>query len=96
MGLVHVFLFLNVKDGPSRFRMASFYAVRLLMNSLLLLLFYVDLIACFVFHVQHRFMDLHAGQLHTHRFTLKLWDSCVVILTSASSAYVEVKLSAYD
>ena len=30
MGLVHVFLFLNVKDGPSRFRMASFYAVRLL------------------------------------------------------------------
>lgn len=28
MGLVHVFLFLNVKDGPSRFRMASFYAVR--------------------------------------------------------------------
>lgn len=27
MGLVYVFLFLNVKDGPSRFRMASFYAV---------------------------------------------------------------------
>lgn len=27
MGLVHVFLFLNVKDGPSRFRMATFYAV---------------------------------------------------------------------
>lgn len=27
MGLIHVFLFLNVKDGPSRFRMASFYAV---------------------------------------------------------------------
>lgn len=28
MGLIHVFLFLNIKDGPSRFRMASFYAVR--------------------------------------------------------------------
>lgn len=27
MGLVYVFLFLNVKDGPSRFRMASYYAV---------------------------------------------------------------------
>lgn len=28
LGFVHVFLFLNVKDGPSRFRMASFYTVR--------------------------------------------------------------------
>ncbi|KAL0165164.1 hypothetical protein M9458_040917, partial [Cirrhinus mrigala] len=25
LGGVHVFLFLNVKDGPSRFRMAGFY-----------------------------------------------------------------------
>lgn len=33
MGLIHVFLFLNVKDGPSRFRMASFYAVRWLLTS---------------------------------------------------------------
>lgn len=33
MGLIHVFLFLNVKDGPSRFRMASFYAVRWLLKS---------------------------------------------------------------
>uniref|UniRef100_UPI0037E8F8C5 XK-related protein 5a n=1 Tax=Semicossyphus pulcher TaxID=241346 RepID=UPI0037E8F8C5 len=37
MGLVHVFLFLNVKDGPSRFRMASFYAFMLVENATLLL-----------------------------------------------------------
>lgn len=27
LGGVHVFLFLNVKDGPSRYRMAGFYTV---------------------------------------------------------------------
>ena len=27
MGLVHIFLFLNVKDGPSRYHVAGFYAV---------------------------------------------------------------------
>ncbi|TKS75610.1 XK-related protein 5 [Collichthys lucidus] len=37
MGLVHIFLFLNVKDGPSRFRMASFYAFMLIENATLLL-----------------------------------------------------------
>ncbi|XP_037305882.2 XK-related protein 5a [Pungitius pungitius] len=37
MGLVHVFLFLNVKDGPSRFRMAIFYAFMLVENATLLL-----------------------------------------------------------
>ncbi|XP_029984806.1 XK-related protein 5a [Sphaeramia orbicularis] len=37
MGLVHVFLFFNVKDGPSRFRMASFYAFMLVENATLLL-----------------------------------------------------------
>ncbi|XP_041832614.1 XK-related protein 5a isoform X1 [Melanotaenia boesemani] len=37
LGLVHVFLFLNVKDGPSRFRMASFYAFMLVENATLLL-----------------------------------------------------------
>ncbi|XP_026196580.1 XK-related protein 5a [Anabas testudineus] len=37
MGLVHVFLFLNIKDGPSRFRMASFYAFMLIENATLLL-----------------------------------------------------------
>uniref|UniRef100_A0A8C5F057 XK-related protein n=1 Tax=Gouania willdenowi TaxID=441366 RepID=A0A8C5F057_GOUWI len=37
MGLVHVFLFLNVKDGPSRFRMASFYAFMFIENATLLL-----------------------------------------------------------
>ncbi|KAA0708262.1 XK-related protein 5 [Triplophysa tibetana] len=34
---VHVFLFLNVKDGPSRFRMAGFYTVMVLENATLLL-----------------------------------------------------------
>ncbi|CAM4687442.1 unnamed protein product [Leuciscus chuanchicus] len=37
LGGVHVFLFLNVKDGPSRFRMAGFYTVMLLENLTLLL-----------------------------------------------------------
>nr|XP_057913214.1 XK-related protein 5a [Doryrhamphus excisus] len=37
LGLVHVFLFLNIKDGPSRFRMASFYTFMLIENTTLLL-----------------------------------------------------------
>ncbi|KAF7653714.1 hypothetical protein LDENG_00079070 [Lucifuga dentata] len=37
VGLVHIFLFFNVKDGPSRFRMASFYAFMLVENATLLL-----------------------------------------------------------
>ncbi|KAG9282337.1 XK-related protein 5 [Astyanax mexicanus] len=37
LGGVHVFLFLNVKDGPSRFRMAGFYTVMLLENTTLVL-----------------------------------------------------------
>ncbi|XP_058468620.1 XK-related protein 5a [Solea solea] len=37
MGLVHVFLFLNIKDGPSRYRMASFYAFMFVENATLLL-----------------------------------------------------------
>ncbi|KAM6954583.1 XK-related protein 5a [Aplochiton taeniatus] len=37
MGVVHIFLFLNVKDGPSRFRMASFYVFMLVENATLLL-----------------------------------------------------------
>nr|XP_020443977.1 XK-related protein 5 isoform X2 [Monopterus albus] len=37
MGLIHVFLFLNIKDGPSRFRMASFYAFMLIENATLML-----------------------------------------------------------
>ncbi|XP_037541447.1 XK-related protein 5a [Nematolebias whitei] len=37
LGLIHVFLFLNVKDGPSRFRMASFYSFMLVENATLLL-----------------------------------------------------------
>ncbi|XP_056150817.1 XK-related protein 5a [Lampris incognitus] len=37
MGFIHIFLFLNVKDGPSRFRMASFYAFMLVENATLLL-----------------------------------------------------------
>ncbi|XP_061098422.1 XK-related protein 5a [Conger conger] len=37
LGAVHVFFFLNVKDGPSRFRMAGFYLVMLLENAMLLL-----------------------------------------------------------
>lgn len=55
LGLIHVFLFLNVKDGPSRFRMASFYAVRRVLiqldlslsASLLCMLFLVQ--SCFFF-----------------------------------------------
>uniref|UniRef100_W5LXT1 XK-related protein n=2 Tax=Lepisosteus oculatus TaxID=7918 RepID=W5LXT1_LEPOC len=37
LGAVHVFFFLNVKDGPSRFRVAGFYVVMLLENATLLL-----------------------------------------------------------
>ncbi|XP_007544571.1 XK-related protein 5-like [Poecilia formosa] len=37
LGAVHVFLFLNVKYGPSRYRMAAFYLVMFLENALLLL-----------------------------------------------------------
>ncbi|KAJ8410250.1 hypothetical protein AAFF_G00202310 [Aldrovandia affinis] len=37
LGAVHVFFFLNVKDGPSRFRMAGFYVVMMLENATLLL-----------------------------------------------------------
>ncbi|XP_030637455.1 XK-related protein 5a [Chanos chanos] len=37
LGAVHVFVFLNVKEGPSRFRMAAFYAVMLLENAVLML-----------------------------------------------------------
>ncbi|MBN3304359.1 XKR5 protein, partial [Amia calva] len=37
MGVVHVFCFLNLKDGPSRFRMAGFYVVMLLENTTLVL-----------------------------------------------------------
>ncbi|KAL4630456.1 XK-related protein 5-like [Arapaima gigas] len=37
LGAVHVFFFLNVKDSPSRFRMAGFYVVMLLENAALLL-----------------------------------------------------------
>ncbi|KAL0965067.1 hypothetical protein UPYG_G00276320 [Umbra pygmaea] len=36
LGLVHIFLFLNVKDGPSRYRMAVFYVTMLLENATLL------------------------------------------------------------
>ncbi|KAJ8402860.1 hypothetical protein AAFF_G00361740 [Aldrovandia affinis] len=38
LGAVHIFIFLNVKDGPSRFRIATFYLVMLLENAILLLL----------------------------------------------------------
>ncbi|KAI4904601.1 hypothetical protein NFI96_025710 [Prochilodus magdalenae] len=37
LGGVHIFLFLNVKDGPSRYRMAGFYTVMLLENATLVL-----------------------------------------------------------
>ncbi|KAK6488868.1 XK-related protein 5a [Huso huso] len=37
LGAVHVFCFINVKYGPSRFRMSAFYAVMLLENATLLL-----------------------------------------------------------
>uniref|UniRef100_A0A671PY94 XK-related protein n=1 Tax=Sinocyclocheilus anshuiensis TaxID=1608454 RepID=A0A671PY94_9TELE len=37
LGGVHLLLFLNVKNGPSRFRMAGFYTVMLLENATLLL-----------------------------------------------------------
>ncbi|XP_075454716.1 XK-related protein 5 [Ascaphus truei] len=38
VGAVYVFCFINVRDGPSRYRVAIFYAVMLLENSILLLL----------------------------------------------------------
>ncbi|XP_028653021.1 XK-related protein 5a [Erpetoichthys calabaricus] len=38
VGAVHIFCFLNVKDGPSRYRAAAFYVVILLENAALLLL----------------------------------------------------------
>uniref|UniRef100_A0A3P8VXT0 XK-related protein n=1 Tax=Cynoglossus semilaevis TaxID=244447 RepID=A0A3P8VXT0_CYNSE len=37
LGAVHIFLFLNVKYGPSRYRMTGFYLVMFLENALLLL-----------------------------------------------------------
>ncbi|KAK3506993.1 hypothetical protein QTP70_034854, partial [Hemibagrus guttatus] len=37
LGGIHVFLFLNVKDSPSRYRMAGFYTVMLLENATLVL-----------------------------------------------------------
>nr|XP_046164847.1 XK-related protein 5-like [Oncorhynchus gorbuscha] len=37
LGAVHIFLFLNVKDGASRCRMAGFYLVMFIENALLLL-----------------------------------------------------------
>ncbi|KAE8605447.1 hypothetical protein XENTR_v10015143 [Xenopus tropicalis] len=38
VGAVYVFCFLNVRDGPSRYRVAIFYTVMLLENAILLLL----------------------------------------------------------
>lgn len=103
MGLVHVFLFLNVKDGPSRFRMASFYAVRHYFSwncsssSCFLCAWFWCLfsVCCFVFYVLHCLIDL---QLHTHRYTVHTQRQivCVVILTSASFGFGDVKLSAHD
>ncbi|XP_063078266.1 XK-related protein 5a [Engraulis encrasicolus] len=37
MAVVHLFCFLNVKDGPSRYRMAGFYLVMFLENATLML-----------------------------------------------------------
>ncbi|XP_062303425.1 XK-related protein 5-like [Osmerus eperlanus] len=37
LGAIHIFLFLNVKDGPSRYRMAGFYLAMFVENALLLL-----------------------------------------------------------
>ncbi|KTF82808.1 hypothetical protein cypCar_00023098 [Cyprinus carpio] len=37
-GAIHIFVFLNVKDGPSRYRMTGFYLLMLLENTFLLLL----------------------------------------------------------
>ncbi|CAL8353039.1 unnamed protein product [Merluccius merluccius] len=37
LGAIHIFLFLNVKYGPSRYRMAGFYLAMLLENAFLLL-----------------------------------------------------------
>ncbi|XP_052001563.1 XK-related protein 5-like [Xyrauchen texanus] len=38
LGAIHIFLFLNVKDSPSRYRMVGFYLLMLLENTFLLLL----------------------------------------------------------
>ncbi|XP_056624314.1 XK-related protein 5b [Triplophysa dalaica] len=38
LGAIHIFLFFNVKDGPSRYRMVGFYLLMLLENTFLLLL----------------------------------------------------------
>ncbi|XP_073682526.1 XK-related protein 5-like [Garra rufa] len=38
LGAMHIFLFLNVKDGPSRYRTTGFYLLMLLENTFLLLL----------------------------------------------------------
>ncbi|XP_043118672.1 XK-related protein 5b [Puntigrus tetrazona] len=38
LGAMHIFFFLNVKDGPSRYRMTGFYLLMLLENTFLLLL----------------------------------------------------------
>ncbi|XP_055028169.2 XK-related protein 5b [Misgurnus anguillicaudatus] len=38
LGAVHIFLFLNIKDGPLRYRMVGFYLLMLLENTFLLLL----------------------------------------------------------
>ncbi|XP_077096048.1 XK-related protein 5b isoform X1 [Siphateles boraxobius] len=38
LGALHIFLFFNVKDGPSRYRMTGFYLLMLLENTFLLLL----------------------------------------------------------
>lgn len=69
MGLVHVFLFFNVKDGSSRIRMASFYIVRLWMKLLVYCVLWSLLsiyMYYFVFHVEHHsFTDLHTEQTHT-------------------------------
>uniref|UniRef100_A0A673NCG9 XK-related protein n=1 Tax=Sinocyclocheilus rhinocerous TaxID=307959 RepID=A0A673NCG9_9TELE len=38
LGAMHIFVFLNVKDGPSRYRLTGFYLLMLLENTFLLLL----------------------------------------------------------
>lgn len=95
MGLVHIFLFLNVKDGPSRFRMASFYAVRrdFCWNCCFLVMFSLFCIPCAAMpHWRTHSAAAHARiYTHTNRQIV-----CIVILTSASSAYIDVMLCADD
>lgn len=89
MGLVYVFLFLNVKDGPSRFRMASFYAVCMQYfgeNGRLNVVPPPDLMFC----AQQRVPDTNRGRLRTQQIV------CIVMLAPASSANGDVKLSADD